>query len=165
MPQHGYEYTNTLRWFYDTFEHPHRLKLLYVAASFINQAAQWVRNTPGNGEGDTRAAAGRQLTLAARTAPARLDGAQVALKPDESRAWVRAYLDAGYDRAPLVATLALAAVKEGKDPHNQEIGLGLLEDYSHSTAHDCETLLFACAHHTAGHQKYGDHYNRTFRPM
>src|SRR6266542_1229975 len=33
MAQHGFEYCNTLGWFYDTFEHPHRLKLLFVAAS------------------------------------------------------------------------------------------------------------------------------------
>src|SRR5207245_2074046 len=26
MSQHGYEYCNTLGWFYDTFQHPHRLK-------------------------------------------------------------------------------------------------------------------------------------------
>jgi hypothetical protein len=155
MPHHGFEYTHTLRWFYDTFDHPHRLKLLYVAGSFINQAAHWVRNTPGNGEGDNRPPQGASA-LSQHELLRRLDDAQVALKPDESAAWVRAYLDAGYDRAPLVATLALAAVKEGNDPHNQEIGLGLLEDYGHSTAPDRETLLLACAHHTAGHQKYGD---------
>ena len=40
--------------------------------------------------------------------------------------------------------------------HNQEIGLGLLEDYGHSRAHDRDTLLLACAHHTAGHQKFGE---------
>jgi hypothetical protein len=155
MPHHGYEYTNTLRWFYDTFDHPHRLKLLYVAGSFIHQAADWVRNTPGNGESDNRPPQGAS-SLSQHELLRRLDDAQVALKPDQSKAWVRAYLDAGYDRSPLVATLALAAVKEGNDPHNQEIGLGLLEDYGHSTAHDRETLLLACAHHTAGHQKYGD---------
>ncbi|MEE9278051.1 MAG: hypothetical protein V3V06_06530, partial [Dehalococcoidia bacterium] len=44
MPHHGYEYVNALRWFYDTFEHPQRMKLLYVAGSFIHQAADWVRN-------------------------------------------------------------------------------------------------------------------------
>ena len=71
-------------------------------------------------------------------------------------AWTRAYLDSGYDRAPLVSTLALCAVKEGNDPHNQEIGLGLVEDWASSTAHDRDTLLLACAHHTAGHQKFGD---------
>ena len=86
----------------------------------------------------------------------RLDEAQMALKTAESVAWTRAYLDAGYDRAPLVRTLALAAVKEGNDPHNQEIGLCLLEDYGHTSAVDRDTLLLACAHHTAGHVKFGD---------
>jgi hypothetical protein len=155
MPHHGYEYTNTLGWFYKTFDHPHRLKLLYVAGSFINQAAHWVRNTPGNGEGDTRPPQGAG-SLSQDELLRRLDDAQMALKPPESVAWVRAYLEAGYDRAPLVETLALNAVKEGNDPHNQEIGLCLLEDYGHSTAQERETLLLACAHHTAGHQKFGD---------
>ena len=53
MPHHGYEYTNTLRWFYDKFDHPHRIKLLYVAGSFINQCALWVKHTPGNGDAET----------------------------------------------------------------------------------------------------------------
>jgi hypothetical protein len=69
---------------------------------------------------------------------------------------VRAYLDAGHDRGPLVRTLAVAAARAGNDPHNQEIGLSLLEDYGHSTAPERDTLLLACAHHTAGHQKFGD---------
>src|SRR5712692_8625126 len=155
MPHHSYEYTNTLGWFYDTFEHPHRLKLLYVAGSFVHQAAHWVQNTPGNGEGETRAPQNAGA-LSPGELLKRLDEAQTALKSDESRAWVRAYLDAGYDRASLVETLALCAVKEGNDPHNQEIGLCLLEDYGHSTAQDRETLLLACAHHTAGHQKFGE---------
>jgi len=155
MPHHGFEYTNTLKWFYDTFAHPHRLKLLYVAGSFINQAAHWTRNTPGNGEADTRPPASAR-SVDAGGLLARLDAAQVALKPDESVAWTRAYLEAGHDRAPLASTLALCAVKEGNDPHNQEIGLGLVEDWASSTAHDRDTLLLACAHHTAGHQKFGD---------
>jgi hypothetical protein len=155
MPHHGYEYTNTLRWFFDTFDHPHRLKLLYVAGSFINQAAQWVRHTPGNGESDARPPQNARA-LSRADLLERLDAAQVALNPDESRAWVQAYLDAGYDRAPLVELLALAAVRAGNDPHNQEIGLCLLEDYGHSRAYDRDTLLLACAHHTAGHQKFGD---------
>jgi hypothetical protein len=162
MPHHGYEYTNTLRWFYDTFDHPHRLKLLYVAGSFIHQAAHWVQNTPGNGEAETRAPQGA-AALSQAELLRRLDAAQKALSTDESRAWVRAYLDAGHDRRPLVQTLALAAVREGNDPHNQEIGLCLLEDYGHSSAPERDTLLLACAHHTAGHQKFGDRleaYNR-----
>ena len=155
MPHHGYEYTNTLRWFYDTFDHPHRLKLLYVAGSFISQAAHWVRHTPGNDVTPPPPPAGARA-LSQGALLERVDAAQVALKPDESTAWVRAYLEAGYDRTPLVQTLAHAAVREGNDPHNQEIALCLLEDYGHSTAADRDTLLLACAHHTAGHQKFGD---------
>ena len=155
MPHHSYEYTNTLGWFYDTFEHPHRLKLLYVAGSFVNQAAHWVRNTPDNDVGETRAPRGAS-GLSQGDLLARLDAAQMALSMEESRAWVQAYLESGFDRGPLVETLAIAAVKEGNDPHNQEIGLCLLEDYGHTTAHDREALLLACAHHTAGHQKFGD---------
>src|SRR4029450_12084078 len=30
MPHHGYEYTNTMGWFFDTFDHPHRIKLRCV---------------------------------------------------------------------------------------------------------------------------------------
>jgi len=155
MPHHSYEYTNTLGWFYDTFEHPHRLKLLYVAASFVNQAAAWVRCTPGNGRVDAAPPQSAQ-SLSAAELLRRLDEAQMGLKTAESVAWTRAYLDAGHDRAPLVRTLALAAVKEGNDPHNQEIGLCLLEDYGRTSAVDRDTLLLACAHHTAGHVKFGD---------
>src|SRR5206468_845075 len=49
MAQHGYEYCNTVGWFYDAFEHPHRLKLLFLAALFINRGSEHQVNTPGNG--------------------------------------------------------------------------------------------------------------------
>jgi hypothetical protein len=155
MPHHGYEYTNTLRWFYDNFDHPHRIKLLYVAGSFINQCAWWTRHTPDNGAADTSVPKGANK-LSHDELLQRLDAAMMALNPPESVAWTRAYLDAGYDRQPLVQTLALGAVKQGNDPHNQEIGLCLVEDYMHSTAADRDTLLMACAQFIAGHQKYGD---------
>ncbi len=155
MPQHGYEYCNTLRWFYDHFDHPHRLKLLFVAASFINQAAHHQANTPGNGPIAIRAPRGA-TALSQEDLLRRLDAALVALEPDESVNLTHAYLRAGYDRAPLMTVLATAASKFGNDPHNQEIGLCLLEDYRHSTAPGRDRLLLACAKHTAGHRKYGD---------
>src|SRR5690606_14719213 len=40
IPQHCYEYLNTLGWFYDTFDHPQRLKLLYVATTYLNHNAR-----------------------------------------------------------------------------------------------------------------------------
>ncbi len=155
MSQHCYEYTNTLGWFYDRFDHPHRLKLLYVAGSFISQCAHWLRSTPGNAEANTappREASG----LSQHHLVERLDDAMVRRNPTESVAWVRAYLDAGYDRGPLVRTLALGAAKQGNDTHNQELGLCFLEDHAQTTARKRDLLLMACAHHTAGHMKYGD---------
>jgi hypothetical protein len=121
----------------------------------VNQAASWTRNTPGNAYVEITAPAHAQSLSAAQILQ-RIDEAQMALKTEESVAWTRAYLDGGYDRDPLVQTLALAAVKEGNDPHNQEIGLCLLEDYGHTSAVERDTLLLACAHHTAGHQKFGE---------
>ena len=156
MPHHSFEYSNTLGWFYDTFDHPHRLeaplrgRLLRQPGGALGaaHAGQRVRGRRGRRKGRGSLSQGALLE--------RLDAAQMALRTGESRAWVQAYLDAGHDRGPLVETLALAAVKEGNDPHNQEIGLCLLEDYGHSTASERDTLLVACAHHTAGHQKFGD---------
>jgi hypothetical protein len=155
MAQHGYEYTNTLGWFYDTFSHPHRLKLLFVAALFINRAAEHQANTPGNGRRAITPPAGSEA-WSARQLLERLDAALLALRPDEAVDLTAAYLPGGFDRAPLVEELATAACKLGNDPHNQELGLCLVEDYLHTQAHDRERLLLASAQHTAGHRKYGD---------
>jgi len=156
MSQHGYEYCNTLGWFFDTFEHPHRLKLLFVAASFIQHAAEHQRDTADNGPRTIAPPAGSSAWPAARVLT-ELERALLALRPDEAVDLTAAYLASGADRAPLVETLASGATIVGNDPHNQELGLCLLEDYAHTRAHGRERLLLACAQHTAGHRKYGDH--------
>ena len=155
MPQHGYEYTNTLRWFYNRFDHPHRVKLLYVAGSFIRQCAHWVRSTPGNGQPLIQAPKGSETRSSGEILDA-LGDALITLEKEAAVAWTQAYLEGGYEREPLVRALAMAAVKHGNDPHNQEIGLCMLEDYRHSSNPERETLLLASAQHTAGHRKYGD---------
>jgi len=50
----------------------------------------------------------------------------------------------------------LLACRMGNDPHNQEIGQVLLEDYAKNRSWDRDRLLLACAHHTAVHRKYGN---------
>lgn len=155
MSQHGYEYCNTLGWFYDSFRHPHQLKLLFVAASFINQASHHQQDTPENGAVPIRPPHGAEGLSGPRLL-ARLDEALIGLRPDEAVALTSVYLRGGITRGPLLQTLALAASKLGNDPHNQELGLCLIEDYRHSTAADRDRLLLACAQHTAGHRKYGD---------
>jgi hypothetical protein len=156
MSQHGYEYCNTLAWFYDTFEHPHRLKLLFVATSFVNRAAEHQANTPDNGRRAIVTPPGAD-SLGPDALLERLEAALLALRPDEAVGLTAAYLKCGADRAALVQTLATGATKIGNDPHNQELGLCLIEDYLKSKAADRERLLLACAQHTAGHRKYGDH--------
>jgi len=111
-----------VRWFYDTFDHPHQVKLLYVAASFVNRAAHHQANTGTNG---TQRYAARAIMRGMSAAPllARIGRAVLELNADEGPALTRAYLDAGYDRRPLVELLADTASKLGDDPHNQELGI------------------------------------------
>ena len=169
MPQHGYEYTNTLAWFFRTFEHPHKTKLLYIAANFVNQCARLIRDMPDYNY-KTHHTSRFSKTLQARSFHPpegsdqlsdrqllkKIDESMMALDQDASVAYVEAYLVAGHERDSLVKILAMGAVKQGNDPHNQEIGLCMLEDYKRTSSSRGGELLMASARHTAGHQKYGD---------
>jgi len=155
LPQHCYEYCSTLGWFYDTFKHPQRLKLLYLCASYVNQDAWHQKNT-----GDLQPVEVRAPRAAAGLGPAalldRLQAAVLKLDGAESVAWTQAYLDSGADRAPLIERIALLATRIGNDPHNQEIAQCMLSDYAANRAKGRDWLLLAAAQHTARHRKYGD---------
>jgi hypothetical protein len=127
-----------------------------VAGSFIQHAAEHIRDTPDNGWRTIAPPAGSAAWPQAQLLK-RLDEALLALRADEAVDLTAAFVKTGAERAPLLQTLAEAAVKVGNDPHNQELGLCLLEDYGKSRAHDRDRLLLACAKHTGGHRKYGDH--------
>jgi hypothetical protein len=155
MPHHCYEYSNTLGWFYDTFDHPRRLRLLYIAALFANRAAYHQQ-----GIKDVHPVALRLPQGAGSLSPAQLldhvDAAICALNGDEAIGWTQAYCDNVTDRAPLVERIALAACKMGNDPHNQEIAQCMLMDFGTNRQPDRDRLLLAAAYHTAMHRKYGD---------
>jgi hypothetical protein len=155
IPQHCYEYCSTLGWFYDTFKHQQRLKLLYVAASFLNRNAWHQRDTSDLRPVDIRAPAGADTMTAAQILE-QLDTAILALDGPQSVAWTQAYLDSGAERGRLIERMALIASRIGNDPHNQEIAQCLLDDYSRNQAPGRDWLLLACAQHTARHRKYGD---------
>ena len=156
MPQHSYEYCNTVRWFFDSFAHPHRLKLLFVAGAFVNRAAHHQKHTPDNHAVKVTPPKGSDA-LTPDQLLQRLDSALDGLRPFEAMDWTAAYLRSDADRAPLIQTLAVGSAKAGNDPHNQELGTCLLDDYGHTTAADRDRLLLASAKHTAGHRKYGSH--------
>ncbi len=162
MPQHTYEYCNTLGWFYDNFEHPQRLKLLYVAGSMVNQAA-WNQKHMGWTKTEAIAAPGNAERMTGSQIISRLEEAMAAVDPTQSVAWTKAYLDSDADRSPLVQRLALMASRFGNDPHNQEIPQCLLQDYSKNQCADRDRLLLACAHISAGHRKYGDTFEAARR--
>jgi hypothetical protein len=155
MPHHCYEYQNTLAWFYDTFDHPRRLRLLYVAAMFANRV---VYHQQGIGEVhpvsmQVPSGAG---ALSANQLLDRVDASICALNGEEAVGWTQAYCDNVSDRAPLVQRIALAACKLGNDPHNQEIAQCMLMDFGTNRQPDRDKLLLAASYHTAMHRKYGD---------
>jgi hypothetical protein len=156
MPQHSAEYCNTLRWYLETFDHPHQVKLLYVAGSLVNQAAHHQAGAdPTNGPVYIRRPRGSDAWSGARLLE-RLDQALLQRSVDDSLALTAAYLDDGLDPQPLVELLALDSTKFGNDPHNQEIGLCLIEDYLDSQAVGRDRLLLACVKNITGYRKYGD---------
>jgi hypothetical protein len=155
MPHHCYEYQNTLAWFWDNFDHPRRLRLLYVAAMFANRVSF---NQQGLGEvhpvvlqvpsGAGALSAGQLLD--------RVDTAICALNGEEAIGWTQAYCDNVTDRAPMVQRIAVSACKMGNDPHNQEIAQCMLMDFGTNQQPDRDKLLLSAAYHTAMHRKYGD---------
>ena len=155
LPQHCFEYMNTMGWFFDNFQHKHQVKLLYLAAAYLNRAA-WHQK----GIGDAEPIAVRAASGADKLTPAqlldRVDDAVLGLNGPDSVAWTQAYIESGADRKPLVERLALLACRMGNDPHNQEIGQVLLEDWTKSRSPARDRLLLACAHNTATHRKYGN---------
>ncbi len=155
MPHHCYEYHNTLAWFFDNFDHPRRLRLLYVAASFANRTAY---NQQGLGEVHplSVAAPAGSGAMSAGQLLDRVESAIVALNGEESVQWTQAYCDNFADKAPLVQRIALAACRLGNDPHNQEIAQCMLMDFGTNQSPQRERLLLSAAYHTAMHRKYGD---------
>jgi hypothetical protein len=162
MPMHCYEYCNTVGWFYDNFDHPRRLRFLYVAGSFVNRTA-WHQKLTGELAPTTVRA---PLCGSARSDAELLDrveAAVCALDAEASVSWTQAYLANTAARRPLVQRLALAATKLGNDPHNQEIAQCMLEDYVKNQSPNRDRLLLACAQQTAAHRKYGDPFESSRR--
>ena len=86
----------------------------------------------------------------------RLDQALLARDTDASLALVSAYLRGQFDPTRLVQVLATDSARFGNDPHNQEIGLCLVEDYLKSTALGRGRLLLGVVKNITGYRKYGD---------
>ena len=85
LPQHCFEYLNSMTWFFDNFEHKHQVKLLISVASYLNRAA-WHQKGIGDAEPVTvRAPAGADK-LTPEQILDRMDAAVLALNGEESAA-------------------------------------------------------------------------------
>jgi hypothetical protein len=122
--------------------------------SAVGQFAHWVPVARSSSSSNTVSNSCSSRPAAAATDSIVAESSTRRARPETC--WVQGYLDAGHDRRPLITTLALGAAKQGNDPHNQEIGLCMLEDYGRTSSPHRDRLLLACAKHTAGHRKYGD---------
>ena len=156
MPMHAYEYVNTVRWFYDRFDHPHMTKLLFVAGSFVNEVYQGQQAFPGNGPRPIKAPRGASGWSQGQILE-KLDDALVGLRPDDARG-----ADPGVPEERLRHQAAglrrwrSGAASSGNDPHNQEISLVQLEDFGRNSHAARGRLLMGAAAYAAGHRKYGE---------
>ena len=155
MPMHCYEYCNTVGWFFDNFDHPRRLRFLYVASAFVNCTAWHQKNTGELNRQVVHAPSGADA-LSPQQLADHVERTVCSLKVPEAVGWTEAYLERFTDTAPLVQALALAATRLGNDPHNQEIAQCMLEDFAKNRSARRGRLLLACAQQTAAHRKYGD---------
>jgi len=155
LPQHCSDYLNTFAWFWDNFDHPQRIKLLFTAASYLNRAA-WHQHHLGDAAASTLEVPAAAAKMSGTDLLQQIEAAVLELNGPMAVAWTRAYLNNGGDRDKLVQQLALFACWMGNDPHNQEIGHTLLEDYQNNRSWDRERFLLAQVHHTATMRKYGD---------
>lgn len=155
MPMHCYEYCNTVGWFFDNFDHPRRLRFLYVAAAFVNCTA-WHQKNTGELRREVAHIPSGADKLDQQEMADRVEAAICGLNGPDSVGWTQAYLGRFADTAPLVGALAVAATRLGNDPHNQEIAQCMLEDFSKNRSSHRGQLLLACAQQTSAHRKYGD---------
>ncbi|HKV55947.1 MAG TPA: hypothetical protein VJN94_15045 [Candidatus Binataceae bacterium] len=162
MAMHCYEYCNTLGWFYDNFDHPRRLRLLFMAAGFLNCTA-WHQKNIGELQPVTIAAPAGAQRMSAGQLLDQVEAATSALNGPESAAWTQAYLENSADRRPLIERIATVAAKMGNDTHNQEIAQCMLEDFTTNRSPDRDRLLIAAAYHTATHRKYGEQFEPSRR--
>lgn len=149
--QHAFDYSNAANHFLRTSDNPYQARLLYLMASFVNDAARANKLfTPVIEDECAR------FDLSGRTPSgllAELDEAILAFDIARSTAVAKAYLDSGADLRPFQAAIALTACKFQDDPHNQKITLSAYDEHAQSGSHLRNRLLLAAVRLLAGWPK------------
>src|SRR3954447_9297776 len=91
LPQHCSDYLNTFAWFWDNFEHPQRIKLLFTATSYLNRAA-WHQYHLSDAQASPLPAPAAAAMMSDANLLKQIEVTVLELKGPEAVAWTRAYL-------------------------------------------------------------------------
>ncbi len=146
--QHPFDYCNVANNWLRTSGSPYRPRILYLMASFVNDAAHENKLAASVIE---KECAGFEAGGRTRSALLQeLDEAIMTLDFARTTALANVYLQSGADRKAYQATVALAACRFQDDPHNQKITISSFEEYAHNSNHLRHRLLLASARLLAG---------------
>ena len=146
--QHPFDYCNVADNWLRTSSSPYRPRILYLMASFVNDAAHENKLTAPVIEKEIAGFDARGQTPGALLQE--LDEAIMTLDIPRTTALANAYLQSGADRKAYQETVALAACRFQDDPHNQKITISSFEEYDHNSTHLRDRLLLAAARQLAG---------------
>ncbi|HEY0184392.1 MAG TPA: hypothetical protein VGC09_16395, partial [Rhodopila sp.] len=149
--QHPFDYCNTANYWMRTCDNPYQPRILYLMASFVNDAARANKLFSPVIEQEF---AGFDLGGHSREVLLRdQDEAIMAFDVARSTAITNAYLQSGADRTRLLESIAVTACKFQDDPHNQKISHSTFEEYRHNSTHLRDRLLLASVRLLAGWPK------------
>jgi hypothetical protein len=149
--QHPFDYCNTANYWMRGTDSPYQARILYLMASFVNDAARANKLFSSVIEQEF---AGFDLGSASKDSLLRdQDEAIMSFDIARSTAIANAYLHSGSDRTQLLSAIAVTACKFQDDPHNQKISHSAFEEYQHNSTHLRDRLLLAGVRLLAGWPK------------
>jgi hypothetical protein len=146
--QHPFDYCNVANNWLRTSSSPCRPRILYLMASFVNDAAHENKLTASVIEKEIAGFDARGRMPGALLQE--LDEAIMTLDIPRTTALANAYLQSGADRKGYQEAVALAACRFQDDPHNQKITISSFEEYDQNSTHLRDRLLLAAARQLAG---------------
>ena len=149
--QHAFDYCNAANSWMRTSENPYQARILYLMASFVNDAAR--SNKLVTSVLEAERATVRVTATSPEAMLVELDGAILAFDAPRATAIADAYLRSGADRKAFQAAVAVTACKFQDDPHNQKITLSAYEEHAQSKSHLRDRLLLAAVRLLAGWPK------------
>jgi len=143
-PGHAFDYCNVVNHWLRTYDNPHQVKALYLAALFVNDVIRANMMFPRDPSAEIEPPARYAPAMALKDEAALLVEIEDACTvQDCSRAMaaVEAYLTRTDERDALLATLSFAASKVQNDPHIERLCVSSIEEYRHNSTSRKDDIL------------------------